>query len=65
MAQFLKHGVQKMFTVQIELSNGNEYEYPFYDLEDALWMADEQSQGGAFKRIAVMDGRNCVSSITR
>ena len=54
-----------MFTVQIELSNGNKYEYPFYDLEDALWMADEQSQGGAFKRIAVMDGLNCVSSITR
>lgn len=43
-----------MFTVQIELNNGNKYEYPFYDLEDALWMADEQSQGGAFKSIAVM-----------
>ena len=54
-----------MFTVQIELNNGNKYEYPFYDLEDALWMSDEQSQGGAFKRIAVMDERNCVSSITR
>jgi len=54
-----------MYTVDIELNNGKEFEYPFYDLEDALWMADEQASGGAFKRIAVMDGRNCVSSIVR
>lgn len=39
--------------------------HPFYNLEDALWMVDEQVSSGAFKRVVVLDGRNCVSSTVR
>lgn len=54
-----------MYTVNVELNNGKEFEYSFYNLEDALWMVDEQVSSGTFKRVVVLDGRNCVSSTVR